>query len=164
MTAPCPCKSGLSFEDCCGPALSGLTPAKTALALMRSRFTAYKTGNHAYLRQTAKRDPLAVLDPGYQGAASKPDVEWVDLEIVETVAGGGTDETGIVSFTAHYRQNGQVFALRERSNFERRNGAWIYTDGVIDPNTKPGWVRPIGRNDPCPCTSGRKFKKCCGAR
>jgi uncharacterized protein YecA (UPF0149 family) len=22
----------------------------------------------------------------------------------------------------------------------------------------------VGRNDPCPCGSGRKFKKCCGAR
>ncbi|MEM7365434.1 MAG: SEC-C metal-binding domain-containing protein [Pseudomonadota bacterium] len=22
----------------------------------------------------------------------------------------------------------------------------------------------IGRNDPCPCDSGRKFKKCCGAK
>ncbi|MGD9763262.1 MAG: SEC-C metal-binding domain-containing protein [Candidatus Binatia bacterium] len=21
----------------------------------------------------------------------------------------------------------------------------------------------IGRNDPCPCRSGKKFKKCCGA-
>jgi SWIM/SEC-C metal-binding protein len=21
---------------------------------------------------------------------------------------------------------------------------------------------PVGRNDPCPCGSGRKFKKCCG--
>ena len=25
-------------------------------------------------------------------------------------------------------------------------------------------VRRIGRNDPCPCGSGTKFKKCCGAR
>ena len=23
---------------------------------------------------------------------------------------------------------------------------------------------PLGRNDPCPCGSGKKFKKCCGAR
>ncbi len=23
--------------------------------------------------------------------------------------------------------------------------------------------RPPGRNDPCPCGSGRKYKKCCGA-
>ena len=22
----------------------------------------------------------------------------------------------------------------------------------------------IGRNDPCPCSSGKKFKKCCGQR
>ena len=21
----------------------------------------------------------------------------------------------------------------------------------------------VGRNDPCPCGSGRKYKKCCGA-
>ncbi|MDG2412611.1 MAG: SEC-C metal-binding domain-containing protein [Halioglobus sp.] len=21
----------------------------------------------------------------------------------------------------------------------------------------------VGRNDPCPCDSGRKYKKCCGA-
>ncbi|MEM8564499.1 MAG: SEC-C metal-binding domain-containing protein [Pseudomonadota bacterium] len=21
----------------------------------------------------------------------------------------------------------------------------------------------VGRNDPCPCESGRKYKKCCGA-
>jgi uncharacterized protein len=28
------------------------------------------------------------------------------------------------------------------------------------------YVRPtpkVGRNDPCPCGSGRKFKKCCGS-
>ncbi|MBW3595844.1 MAG: SEC-C domain-containing protein, partial [Planctomycetes bacterium] len=22
----------------------------------------------------------------------------------------------------------------------------------------------VGRNEPCPCGSGKKFKKCCGAR
>jgi uncharacterized protein len=29
-------------------------------------------------------------------------------------------------------------------------------------NTPPAPVR-VGRNDPCPCGSGRKYKKCCGA-
>jgi uncharacterized protein YecA (UPF0149 family) len=24
-------------------------------------------------------------------------------------------------------------------------------------------VPKVGRNDPCPCGSGKKFKKCCGA-
>jgi len=27
-----------------------------------------------------------------------------------------------------------------------------------------GSSRDVGRNDPCPCGSGKKFKKCCGAR
>ena len=25
-------------------------------------------------------------------------------------------------------------------------------------------ARKIGRNDPCPCGSGKKYKKCCGAK
>ena len=33
----------------------------------------------------------------------------------------------------------------------------------LDKNTKPGTgKRKIGRNDPCPCGSGKKYKKCCG--
>ncbi len=27
----------------------------------------------------------------------------------------------------------------------------------------PTTVQKIGRNDPCPCGSGKKYKKCCGA-
>ena len=29
-------------------------------------------------------------------------------------------------------------------------------------NNKPVTTRKIGRNDPCPCGSGKKYKKCCG--
>ena len=33
---------------------------------------------------------------------------------------------------------------------------------------KPATIRregkKIGRNDPCPCGSGKKYKKCCGAK
>ena len=29
--------------------------------------------------------------------------------------------------------------------------------------TPPSSRRKVGRNDPCPCGSGRKYKKCCGA-
>ncbi len=28
--------------------------------------------------------------------------------------------------------------------------------------TRPGRVPKVGRNEPCPCGSGRKFKRCCG--
>jgi len=27
---------------------------------------------------------------------------------------------------------------------------------------RSGDARSLGRNDPCPCGSGKKYKKCCG--
>ena len=36
--------------------------------------------------------------------------------------------------------------------------------GLTDENTKTVYnVKKVGRNDPCPCGSGKKYKKCCGA-
>lgn len=36
----------------------------------------------------------------------------------------------------------------------------LITDRMQKPHTRDG--AKIGRNDPCPCGSGKKFKKCCG--
>ena len=33
-------------------------------------------------------------------------------------------------------------------------------DGTV--KKKPRRVQKIGRNDPCPCGSGKKYKNCCG--
>ena len=35
-------------------------------------------------------------------------------------------------------------------------------DALVTP-TRRGDTPKVGRNDPCPCRSGKKFKKCCGA-
>ena len=32
----------------------------------------------------------------------------------------------------------------------------------FDKNDKSTWMGNVGRNDPCPCGSGKKFKQCCG--
>jgi hypothetical protein len=34
----------------------------------------------------------------------------------------------------------------------------------FDQTEKPKWKRRVGRNQPCPCGSGQKYKKCCGAK
>ena len=45
----------------------------------------------------------------------------------------------------------------------RKDGTWYYVDGeVIKPATSVHQQPKVGRNDPCPCGSGKKFKKCCG--
>lgn len=45
-----------------------------------------------------------------------------------------------------------------------RSNAFSNTLGIIeDEENKPELTKKVGRNDPCPCGSGKKFKKCCGA-
>ncbi|MEQ1674882.1 MAG: SEC-C metal-binding domain-containing protein [Candidatus Nitrotoga sp.] len=43
-----------------------------------------------------------------------------------------------------------------------------YPNNPYDPNyDNEPYIRPepkIGRNDPCPCGSGKKYKKCCLAK
>ena len=56
MSKRCPCESGEIDDACCGMYHAGV-PAPTALALMRSRYTAYVRGEIDYLADT-QRDAL----------------------------------------------------------------------------------------------------------
>jgi SEC-C motif-containing protein len=154
----CPCQSGLSFDSCCGPILAG-KPAPTALTLMRSRYTAYARGDVAHLARTLALEHRAGFDMTDVSAGMKT-TQWLGLEILDTRDGGADDSTGIVEFVARFQAQGQARALHERSRFRRdeADGRWVYVDGetALQPVKKPG------RNDPCPCGSGKKFKQCCG--
>ena len=37
-----------------------------------------------------------------------------------------------------------------------------FLDGKARVSNKPATSKKVGRNDPCPCGSGKKYKKCCG--
>ncbi len=154
----CPCGSGKPEAACCARYHAG-EPAPTALALMRSRYTAYVRGEIAYLLATHD-DTTRPRDPAPIAKWSR-ETEWQGLEIVATEAGGETDDTGIVEFIARGNTNGQPFAQRERSRFRKRDGAWFYVDGKVGEPAKAE-ARP-GRNEPCPCGSGMKYKRCHGA-
>lgn len=155
---PCPCQSGLSFDSCCGPILAG-APAPTALALMRSRYTAYARGDVAHLARTLAPEHRTDFDTTDVSAGMR-ETQWLGLEILDTKDGGAEDSTGIVEFVARFQAQGQTRALHERSRFRRdeSDGRWVYVDGetALQPVKKPG------RNAPCPCGSGKKFKHCCG--
>ena len=158
----CPCGSGLEFSECCEPFIKGEKYPETAEKLMRSRYSAYATVNVEYLHNTLHPDHRADHDVN---AARKwaADSDWLSLESINTAKGGQQDETGTVEFKASYRDKGMIRQHHEISRFETIAGHWAYVDGDMP---KPETVRnsqKIGRNDPCPCGSGRKFKKCCGA-
>lgn len=163
-TVPCPCESGALFDACCGPLLSGTATAATAEALMRSRYTAYVRVAVSYLLDTwhsSTRPQEIDID-------AMP--HWCGLEILACDQGREGDEAGWVDFRATALAEGRLLVLRERSRFVREEGAWRYVDGEFieeeQPAPSPAAPAPakdkVGRNDPCPCGSGKKFKKCCG--
>ncbi|MBE9139355.1 YchJ family protein [Nodosilinea sp. LEGE 07088] len=150
----CPCGSGQPLTQCCQPYLSGRVYAPTAAALMRSRYTAYHQGNIDYL--VATHHPTQRF--GGQRAAitqSMATTTWLGLRILATEAGQTTDSRGTVEFIAYYSdpKPGQV---HERSRFVRQRDRWFYVDGDPLPPIIPG------RNAPCWCGSGKKYKACHG--
>ena len=159
---PCPCRSGQTFGACCGAVLSGARAAATAVELMRARYSAYATGNVKFLFDSAGPEVQAEFDEKTTAEWSKT-ATWEGLEIVATETGEAADEEGFVSFVAHYTANGQLCEHRELAYFKKIDGAWRFIDGKIASDEPYRREMPkVGRNDPCPCGSGKKYKKCCG--
>jgi SEC-C motif-containing protein len=128
-SADCPCGSGSQYSGCCEPLHLGAA-AGTAETLMRSRFSAFalrstNAGLDGYL--------LSSWHHSTRPATLEPDdgTVWRKLQIVDRVAGGRDDETGVVEFRASYRDaDGAAGVLHERSRFERDTGRWCYVDGT----------------------------------
>ena len=59
-----------------------------------------------------------------------------------------------------------LFLIRAeiKQNIERKevSKTQITNEDKSDMKKTPKCVKKIGRNDPCPCGSGKKFKQCCG--
>jgi len=150
LSSLCPCGSALEYSVCCQRYLTGTQLAPDPSHLMRSRYTAFVMKDADYLLRT--------WHPSCHAPTFRQDIEhgfanteWLGLTIFATDAGRTPDE-GFVSFVARFREHNKNGAIIERSRFLQENGQWYYIDGT----------RPlIGRNDPCPCGSGKKFKKCC---
>ncbi len=158
----CPCESGRPFTACCGPLLAGELTAATAEALMRSRYSAYTRADIAYLLDTWHSSTR----PQEIDVNSIP--HWCGLEIISTQQGQAEDNEGLVEFRATALANERLLVLRECSRFIREEGKWRYVDGEFIEEEQPAAPVPpptpkkVGRNDPCPCGSGKKYKKCCG--
>ena len=156
----CPCGSNTSYETCCSPYIKGEKVPSTPEILMRSRYTAYTQADTNYIARTMKAPASDHFDIKAARDWAKQ-VTWLKLEITNTVT---EDKKGFVEFEAHFTINGKRQLLNESSEFHLINGTWYYIDGA-DPAAKarlPANVTRIGRNEPCLCNSGVKYKKCCG--
>ena len=158
----CPCNSGKTYGECCGPILDGSKSADTAEELMRARYSAYVTEHIAFLKSSATAAVQAEFDEQASTAWSRA-ARWHGLEIIRTEKGRPGDKTGVVEFRATYTANGEFCNHHEVSTFVKEQDGWKFEDGELVGEKPILREEPkVGRNDPCPCGSGKKFKKCCG--
>ena len=143
----CPCGSGQPYAGCCQPFHLNQAVAPTPETLMRSRYSAFVLDLPDYLLATWHPDTR----PANLVLSDSPD--WTGLQILSSEAVG---DRGQVHFRAVYRLAGGFGYLEERSDFVRQQEQWLYVRG----DTREGTLSP-GRNERCPCGSGKKFKACC---
>ena len=175
----CFCGQPKRYQDCCQPCHSGLGPAQTAEQLMRSRFSAYVLQLVPYIAETyypavQSADAIAeiaafagdahflalqvlafgdspAIDPGQFPVLPPP----VNLYAVNDLL-AAQPALSYVHFKVWFLIVDKLHLLEEHSRFVRIDGHWGYVDGVLLPHP----VLKIGRNDLCPCGSGKKFKAC----
>lgn len=153
MSELCPCGSPLNYHECCELYILGTQIAENPAILMRSRYCAYVKKNVDYLIATWHPDSHA--QEWREGIIQNfTHTVWHGLTVITETPGSHNDEA-FVEFIARFTDtdNVQIVTMHERSRFLRINEHWYYIDGI----------RPsVGRNDTCPCGSGKKYKKCCG--
>lgn len=146
----CPCGTGIEYRSCCHPIHQNPSSAGTPEALMRARYSAFTLLKDAFLLSTWMRDTRP------DELTCDPHIVWLSLKILDTGYSDRAKKSGFVLFRATFIEAGQKCILEESSRFISISNRWYYLDG--DPRLDS---KPISSNEPCPCGSGRKFKRCC---
>ena len=155
----CPCGSGAAYQQCCGRFIEAGEIPSSPQALMRSRYSAYTLENIDYIRDTCTGEALAAFS--YEDSLLwAKEAKWISLTVISAVPPSGG--VGRVSFSVLFSQNGLTKRLEETSRFIVKDDRWYYEGGekfrLVDVSNRQ---MKLGRNDPCYCGSGKKFKKCC---
>lgn len=146
----CPCCSGNDYKHCCEPLHLKKVKASNPEQLMRSRFTAFYLGLFDYLIETHHQQHLCGLTAQVLSEGTQPN--WLSLEVISS---SESSLRGKVTFQAWFKDNNQLDAIHESSDFIKENGSWYYTEGVQHNPIYPK------RNELCVCGSKKKFKQCC---
>ena len=80
---------------------------------------------------------------------------WVRQDALERVWSGQSSEHAVAA-SAYEAQRRAAMESTQRSQMAQEGESAVKT--IIRQQPK------VGRNDPCPCGSGKKYKKCCGRR
>jgi len=132
----------------------------TAKALLEARYNAFVKGDIEFIVQSHHPETRESLDRASLESWSKGS-RWEGLSIEsENVE----NEKTLITFVVRYSKGAETVNHREDAEFRIHDGRWHYFDSSFP---KPQTIRregeKLGRNDPCSCGSGKKFKKCHGS-
>ncbi|PHR54267.1 MAG: zinc chelation protein SecC [Arcobacter sp.] len=140
----CYCDSLKAYEKCCEPFLLGKKIPKSALELMRSRYSAYVLRKGQYLYDTCSTKLKNIDDIK---SMNEQNINWLSLKVQSF-------KNNEVVFMAYYKEKNEILVLKEKSLFITEDKKIVYDSGEMLP-------AQIERNEICPCGSGKKYKKCC---
>ncbi len=131
---------------------------KSPKALLEARYKAFTKSDvdfilnscHPDVRKKHKREDIE---------AWSRNARWQGLDVEDVQEEG---DSGFVTFTCRYEQDGQDVVHKEIAEFRKHEEKWYYYNSSFPSSTMRREEAKIGRNDPCPCGSGKKYKKCCG--
>ena len=125
--------------------------------LLEARYQAFVDGKVDFILDSHHLDTRSQVDRTSIEAWSKKS-SWLGLKIEDERIEG---EKAFLTFTVRYTKGVETMNHREHAEFRKDGGKWFYYDSQF-PAQQTLKSEKIGRNDPCTCGSGKKFKKCCG--
>lgn len=121
-TNPCYCGSNIPFGECCALYINGIQKAPSAVALMRSRYTAYVVQNADYLIATTHLSTRKLFSKEEILTWSQEN-KWLRLEVLAS-----TETT--VTFKAYFLDpEMKAQTHHEHSTFKKEGDVWYYVTG-----------------------------------
>lgn len=141
----------------------------------------------AFARDPASFEPVFFRDAvwgaaewceGFLAATQRFDAgDWAALWALDAFKPGGTDGAGLITPFLRLGDDAGLEITRKESNAQRwvdaivpslaaMHAHWLERRSAAPAAPSRAPLRreapKVGRNDPCPCGSGQKYKKCCG--
>ena len=134
----CPCGSLKKYKKCCKPFHDKITFPKTALELMKSRFSAFAVLIADYIIFTTHEnnsDYISDLKSWNQDIMNfSKNTRFERLEILDFIEG---EVESFVTFKATLFQDNTDISFIEKSRFLKVEEKWLYVDGqFIDEGKK----------------------------
>lgn len=132
---------------------------KTPQDLLDARYQAHVKADVDFIVASTHPEMREKLDQGVIQNWCK-EAKWLGYQIEEEKI---EEEKAFITFLLRYEEKQKMMNHYECAEFRKEEGKWYYFDSSFPkPKTVKREEAKIGRNDPCSCKSGKKFKKCCG--